>query len=246
MYSVCMFKYTLIIIAFLLTLAYQGCTGTSSPNELASATSDTCVAPAGVSGSPKTIEDVVALINALPKPVTVPCFLASLNRPLKVSLTSNPFSAQPAVGERSPRIFIMIGNLFISVVPEGDGAKLIEFSSLLTVDTSIKAELSFPVTARLTPEAPYERIRFQGGTACAPCHANETRVSSITFANAFSSRALQPRPDFKVDLDYLRVETRGCDSAIEPERCAILKALFNYGPVQSQDFPAGMPYAFSF
>ena len=37
----------------------------------------TCAAPSGL-GSPSTIEEVVALVDALPKPTTLPCVLESL------------------------------------------------------------------------------------------------------------------------------------------------------------------------
>ena len=65
-----------------------------------------CVAPEGVSTAPQTIAEVVTLLNALPKPLNLPCFVASLARPLSLHAVNSPFSAQPAQGRRSPRIFI--------------------------------------------------------------------------------------------------------------------------------------------
>src|SRR4051794_26926429 len=72
---------------------------------------DRCVAPAGTTSSPQTIADVVELLNAMPKPVSLPCFLSTLARPLEVHATLSVTSAQPAVGKRSPRIFIFLDGL---------------------------------------------------------------------------------------------------------------------------------------
>jgi hypothetical protein len=53
-----------------------------------------CVAPAGVPTTPQTIVEVVDLINALPAPVTLPCFLQALARPLKMHATISLITAQ--------------------------------------------------------------------------------------------------------------------------------------------------------
>ena len=37
-------------------------------------------------GSPTSITEAIELINALPRPLNIPCFLSALNRPLKVNL----------------------------------------------------------------------------------------------------------------------------------------------------------------
>lgn len=57
-----------------------------------------CVAPPGISAAPSSIAAAVALINALPPPVTVACFVESLDRPLQVVATASDLSAQPAAG----------------------------------------------------------------------------------------------------------------------------------------------------
>ena len=41
-----------------------------------------CRPPAGVSGYPKTTQAALDLLNALPKPTSVACFVESLDRPL--------------------------------------------------------------------------------------------------------------------------------------------------------------------
>lgn len=203
-----------------------------------------CSTPSGVSGSPKSIEEAVALINALPKPVSVPCFLDSLDRPLKVSLSNNPNSAQPASGARSPRVFIFSEPLIISVVPEGFGGNVVEFSVLTAPDMSVKGELPFPVSADVPPEAPYTEILLGSGTICATCHRNETRAFNIPFANAFVSQALRPRPDTVVSVESLRQQAVICDAVAEPQRCAVLRSLFGGGGAKAHDFPSSMPTAF--
>ena len=129
-----------IAIAALVSLA--GCAGDGAPERVSAdtaidaatdaepGTEDECVAPAGTTPSPATIADVVALINAMPKPVTLPCFLAALARPLELYATRSVISAQPAVGRRSPRTFLFLDGLTLSVVPEGVGTRLLEMGEL--------------------------------------------------------------------------------------------------------------------
>lgn len=212
---------------------------TSSQPPIGSSVSK-CTLPAGVSGSPQTIEDLVALINALPKPTSVPCLLEVLDRPLKLALTNSTFSVQPAVGDRSPRIFIFIGDLEMSVVPEGAGAKSIELGYRNGTFTSIKAALDFPVTDALTPDAPYKGIAYNGQTSCVFCHNNEMRMNSITFAEAYTSRVLRPFDNTLVTLDTAKSNTASCDPLKEPTRCAILNSIFSNGEVQSQPFPLNL------
>lgn len=222
-----------------------GCTSPFSPlPELSSELSSTenCKAPSGVSNSPKTIEEALALVNSLPKPVTVPCFLASLARPLKMSLTNNVLSAQPANGNRSPRVFIMNDQLLISIVPEGVGQDLVEFSLITASDRSIKAEIEFPVVDVLPADAPYKQVLLGSGTICRSCHGNETRATQVTFTEAYESVAFQPPMGSKVDIEAFRAEVALCDPKAEKKRCEIIDALFSNGEVQSQDFPADMPF----
>lgn len=204
----------------------------------------TCAPPPGMSGSPKTIEDVVILINSLPKPVTVPCFIESLDRPLDVSLTYSESSAQPASGARSPRIFIMIDKLFISVVPEGLGRDFVELSYMTTGDLSIKAEIEFPIVTELSRQAPYERISEGFNTSCGFCHKGERQVTSISFTKAFESKAIQPDIDTLVELSALQRELSTCNFMQEPERCSMLKALLSFGEVRSKRFPSSISYSF--
>ncbi len=241
-------SHKLLLIALVPIVAVvlnQGCSQPKSTELSSGALSGPpCVVPDNIDGSPQSIEDVVTLINALPKPVTVPCLLSSLDRPLKIVSTNNALSAQPAVGNRSPRIFIMRNPLIISIVPEGSGAKVVEMSFLTSDTTSIKAEIDFPVTANLPPEAPYETIRSGDRTACGTCHTGETQATQINFATAFVSTALQPKPNTLINLEYLRNESKICNSLLEAERCAILRSIFDHGDVEKGSFPSAMPVFF--
>lgn len=204
-----------------------------------------CTAPQGVSGKPATIEDVVVLLNSLPKPVTVRCFLESLERPLNVTLTNSQISGQPAVGNRSPRIFILNEKLFMSVVPEGRGKDFLELSYQTSATTSIKAEIEFPILDRIAKGKPYSNVLFNSGTNCRSCHRAEKQVGSVDGIPLFDSWAYQPDKETLVDLQKFKNELRICNFDKEPERCEIIRALLNNGEVNTQAFPKSMYFDFS-
>jgi len=199
-----------------------------------------CHAPASASGSPQTIEDVTTLVNALAEEhggtVDLPCFVASLTRPLGAAASSGFISAQPAEGKRSPRMFLWSGALVMSVVPEGLGGHLLELGFETAPTRSIKAEIEFPVTAPLSRSAPYDRVEGEPLSNCAACHANEKPATSVTWANAFESEVLRPSDFDVVDLESIEKESRDCDPAVEPQRCALLGAVFNQGGLHAQEF----------
>ena len=184
--------------------------------------------------------DVVELLNALPRPVTLPCFLETLDRPLAISATDSVFSLQPAEGARSPRIFVHLDALTLSVVPEGTGAPLLELAERRSPTTSLKAELAFPITAPLSASSPYERLRFDDSlTNCGVCHQGERPAQDVALPLAMISQALRPREDQRVPLARLQAEARGCDADQEPERCALLDALLGPAPTPHDgEFPA--------
>jgi hypothetical protein len=205
-----------------------------------------CRAPDGTSASPQSTEQAVQLLNALPKPTTVACFVESLSRPLSVYATSSPFSAQPARSVISPRVFINIGSLWISVVIAGSSSYLMEFGEGVAgeQERSTKGELLLPLAEAVAPSAPYDRIRDNPGTACGLCHYDERHEDSLPFANAFSSVAFRPRPESRVTLEALRLQNQLCDWQLEAERCEMLAALFDGGEVTETAFPAAMPTFF--
>ena len=178
------------------------------------------------------------MINALPKPLSLPCFLESLARPLQIHATYSLFSAQPAVGLRSPRIFVFQDPTVMSIVPDGDGAALLEFGEQRPEFRSLKAEIAFPVSARLDPGAPFDHLLFTPQlTTCGACHAGEDQESEISGVRTFVSLALRPRPSEQVSAGSLNHELEICDRAREPQRCAILDGLFGWGQVTDRDFP---------
>ena len=200
-----------------------------------------CRAPAGVSDLQRSIDETLALANTLPKPLTLPCFVEALARPLQLHATRSVISAQPAVGARSPRIFVYIEPLVMSVAVEGMGAELLELGEQRADFRSLKGELRFPIEESLPPSRPFEQVVFSEGlTGCAFCHAAEAREPAIQFTPAFVSQALRPFGPNRVPLAGLREERAACDEAEEPERCALLDALFGWGDTLEWEFPQAM------
>jgi hypothetical protein len=216
----------------------SGCAGSPEVDSSAEPVSR-CSVPAGTSNAPHSIAEVTQLLNTLPRPVTLECFLESLARPLALNATFSVFSAQPAVGKRSPRMFVFLDPLIVSVAPEGMGRHLLEFGELRTETRSLKAELEFPIEAELAEGAAFERLHFDDmSTSCSFCHATEERADDITFARAYTSIALRPSPSEHIDLTSVYAEFLACDAELEPERCALLRGLFNNGPVIERAFSA--------
>jgi hypothetical protein len=200
-----------------------------------------CGPPANSATRPSTIEESVALANALPKPLTLPCYLEALARPLPLHATLSTFSAQPARGPGSPRIFIYFEPLIMTVVPEGIGGHLLEFGEQRPEHRSLKGELQFPLMAPVAPGEVYEHTLFNPElTACAFCHASEQLDTTVPGGHGFVSQSLRPRDNERVPLAVLRSEQGGCDAEAEPNRCAMLDALFGWGEVVDWEFPAGM------
>jgi hypothetical protein len=194
-----------------------------------------------VSHEPRSVEQSVELVNALPKPLTLPCFIEALGRPLKLHASLSTLSAQPSRGARSPRIFVNLEPLVMTVVPEGRGAHLLEFGERRPDLRSLKAELRFPIEENVSSSLPYEQALFtEEVTGCAFCHADEQRDEGIIGAPAFVSLALRPLEHQRVPLSSLKEERATCDPAIEPERCALLDALFGGGDVADWEFPKEM------
>jgi hypothetical protein len=215
------------------------------PVPVAPTVPDHCVPPPGYSGSPRSIAEVVALVNAMPKPVTLACFVEALTRPLAVNATRSTLSLQPSMGDRSPRMFLFVDPLILSVVPEGDGSVLLEFGELRSESRSLKGEVHFPVESTLSPASPFERIMYAENLSnCSFCHADATQAEDITFTEAFVSTALRPQAYSRVSLSHVLAEHERCDVGREPERCALLKAIFAQGQVVERDFPLTMPVFF--
>lgn len=194
--------------------------------------------------SPSTVLEVVEHVNELPRPLTLPCFIESLARPLELNATESLVSAQPAVGRRSPRLFIFVDPLILSISFDGVGSHLLEMGQLRPDGArSLRAEIAFPVDGEeLSREAPFERIVFDDRlTTCGGCHAEERAAADVTFTKAFENLALRPLDRERVPLVSLAQELAACDPAREPARCALLDAVFGRGAVVERDFPDTMP-----
>lgn len=201
-----------------------------------------CNPPEGMSGEPESIDDLVAYINAMDHPLSLDCFLQSLDRPLRMSTTMSFFSAQPAIGRRSPRIFLFEGPLILSVVPEGEASALLEMGEERGMSRSIKAEIAFPVLTPLSPEAPFERLVLAEVTACGVCHDQEVPIGDID--GAVISERLRPRVNEIVPVTELHEQYEQCDASVEASRCSMLTALFGHGQVVEQNFPKYLPTIF--
>lgn len=189
--------------------------------------------------SPEDIPAVVERLNALPPPRDLSCFIASLPRPLSVVATSSVFSLQPADGALAPRIFILVGyRLILSVVATGDGAPYLELGELVDDKRSIKGELLFPLAEEVAADEPYTRI-VEEERQCGFCHQGEE--PHPTRPSAFVSPAFKPRDDVLVPLSELRAIREQCDTPEgEGEHCALMRALFDHGPVWPGSFPERM------
>ena len=218
---------------------YSNCSQVPETTSAVSQVSTTCSAPPGVSNSPGTIAETVKLINSLPKPVTIACFVQSLSRPLAVYASMSASSAQPAVGPGNPRMFIFSKQLILTIAPAGFGGDLLEMGQLTSNAESIKGELKFPIYSQIPTHLPFSRIDEGGSTTCVFCHQPEYRASGYT--NAFVSRAIRASSFSRVSLNDLKLQALACDALAEPYRCGILRSVFDHGEVVDQDFPAGMP-----
>jgi hypothetical protein len=200
-----------------------------------------CRAPAGVSNNPQSISETITLLNSLPKPLSIPCFLESLARPLPMVATFGVLSAQPAMGIRSPRLFLFFGPNRMSIVPDGVGANALEFGEVRPDNRSLKGQIDFPLTGDLPPGAAFEGLMFNDQvTTCGLCHGSEESEPSPFTTHSFVSNALRPAPRNAVSLQSLRHEFEICNRDAEPYRCAMLDSLFSLGPVVDAQFPTDM------
>lgn len=190
-----------------------------------------CRAPAAVSSNPRTIAEAVALMNALPRPTTLTCFIESLSGPLDVYFTRSQLSAQPADGEASPRTFIVNGSLSMSSVPAGFARNTLELGFRTSSDRAIRAEIPFPLTAAVSARSMAEHVaigdRF---TICGFCHAREVRADDPFLGElAFESDVILPNPDDELTIDTVRALAETCDTLGDEERCDRLRAVFDHG-----------------
>lgn len=202
-----------------------------------------CAEVTTLTGAPRTIGEAVEFINALPRPLTLDCFLERLERPLAIAATAGVISLQPAKGRKSPRVFLFSGELIMSIAIDGDpGSTLLEFGEVVGPTRSIKAEIQFPLADPVTAAAPFERIQDTNGTTCGFCHRDETAAPG--YPGAFASAALQLVAYDEVTVADMRDEYERCDPAAQPGRCARFAALLGHGEVEQAAFPSEFPTIF--
>jgi hypothetical protein len=193
-----------------------------------------CQAPSGVSGAPSTLPEAMALLNALPRPTTLACFVEALERPLRLYLTSSNQSLQPSPGARSPRVFVVNEPMVMSIVLEGDASETLEIGYRTSQNRSIKTELIFPLQSEVTFANLFDGVKDGDGrvTRCSACHTSEMQFFDTNLqAEVYESDLYPPFEVYEVDVESVRAENESCDAAAEPERCELLSAIFDHGDV---------------
>jgi hypothetical protein len=204
-----------------------------------------CQTPSGVSGSPRTLPEAVDLLNALPRPTTLACFLEALERPLRVYMTRSNQSLQPSPGARSPRIFVVNEPMVMSIVLEGEAAATLELGYRTTQTRSIKTELIFPLQQEVNFVNLFDGVKQDDNervTRCSQCHTSETQFfDPVLQADVFESDLYPPFEIYEVDVPSMVAENESCDAAAEPERCELLSAIFDHGDVVAA--PQGISFS---
>jgi hypothetical protein len=192
-----------------------------------------CATPNGVNGRPTTLQEAVILMNTLPRPTTLACFLEALERPLQVFMTSSNQSLQPSPGPESPRIFVVNEPLVMSIVPVGSASVTLELGYRTQPRRSIKTEIVFPLTRDVTFDTFFDEVLNGAVTRCSACHTSEVKVFDPALnIEVFESDIYEPfSPVYDVDVETVRAARAACDETVEPERCAILGGLFDHGDV---------------
>lgn len=231
-------------ISLILLIILMSCgKGTSVVSEKSSAAQEVYSSCSVVAGTadPRTIEQLVVLINSLPKPLDIICLIKTLKRPLYVNATSSTMSVQPANGLSNPRIFIVKGNLIMAIVPSGSGSKVLEMSELTSSTRSFKGEIMLPVLKTLSKSDVFTRTITSNQTSCSGCHFGEKK-EVIGGQEVFTSAALRPSPSKDVTLDKLQYENYLCNfNKDSSARCALYKSIFSYGEVEAYTFDSSMP-----
>lgn len=237
-------KTTILLAVFFAAAILQGCGGSQSPQD---PPRELCVAPAGASIT--DVQSVVDWLNAMPKPVTLPCFIESLPRPLNIQSALSEFSAQPSLGRRSPRIFFFFDRLILTVVADQKFAEyphpLLEMSYLVDEQELIttKAELKFPIVDTLSPAAPYTGLSFNDRISqCSFCHPKESVLDYLDNVPIYQSSILKPTTPLQISQLY--VESDNCIVEEEPHRCAMLSSIVDHGELRPYSFPARAPTIF--
>jgi hypothetical protein len=221
---------------FLFLVGFFGVSCSGSKDE--TSISASCTDVSETLGSPKTIEETVTLINSLPRPLSLGCFLNSLKAPLGVMAVNSTGSAQPAVDNANPRIFIIRNKLVLSVATAGAGRSLLEFGELVGSSESFKGELAFPVEGTVTANQIISQMaQTTSSSTCATCHGAERKLQHGTLGVLWSSSIVRPNTAQRVNYAYLRAQAASCGAESTAHRCDVLKAIYTKGLAEDVDFP---------
>lgn len=227
---------TALILITASLLAFNNCGQGLSTVSTNSSTQSICPQADAAIRNPTTISETMTLINALPKPLSLNCFVENLARPQKVFSMHSPGSAQKTDSADSPRIFIFSGNLILSVAASGTAKEMLEMSEIINSNETVKGEVLFPVQGPLSPAEPFNRILASSGTNCKFCHGGERPVTGFA-GQAYASTFSRPSPFTLVSASHLRQLALNCNPSVDAHRCGILKAVFVTGQAQDQFFP---------
>lgn len=195
----------------------------------------------------ETVAELTRLINSLPKPVSIPCLLTALPRPLKLTGTKSRLSVQPSFDADNPRVFIFLKDLILAVSPKGELSDAVELSELYNNRYSVKGEIKFPVKEPLAEDyatTAVQRTDDTGkiiGTRCAGCHMEENVSTSVP--GGYLSKALRPF-DYQVTTrEKLTTIIENCKGNNE-YRCIFFQSLTGPEGLSEAIFPADMPTLF--
>jgi len=231
----------LVAFTFCVVVVFNACEGpgTVDSNSAVSGSSFSldCPLASDELRNPTEYDEMIQLINALPKPLSLECFIANFDPPMNLMAVNSVASAQPAEGIERPRILIVRDQFVITVVPSASENPLAEFSRVVSSGVSIKGELEFPITGPLVDSAAFDGIRstFNGesGTTCRFCHRNEVEQGDGSVA----SEIVDPNPFQAVGVESMQSVLNECDVEATPNKCRILKAVYGRGEVNDINWP---------
>ncbi|MDX2024385.1 MAG: hypothetical protein SF187_29350 [Deltaproteobacteria bacterium] len=233
-------------ISLCLAVSLQACGGAEeeplpqpsppSPEELRAAAQAEAVraycGPQAVAyaGPLNTTADLTTMLNSLPRPLDVPCFVAALPRPVAITATTSVISLQPASGRRNPRIFMQAGGgLITSITMVGEFSQHVETSEPEPNQPgfTVKGDLVFPRQEPLQEADFYSSlITPEGPSSCSGCHGGEYVAREVNGVNAFASRGLKPTRSQTVPIPDVQALADECTADDATPRCRMLRALF--------------------
>lgn len=192
---------------------------------------------AGKDAAVSSIQETVALLNLLPKPVSIPCFIAALPRNYALTAAESPASAQPATREE-PRFFLSSGALIITVTGSGAGKEHVELSEFDGSRFSIKGDLTFPIADELEATTPFAMKTEGKDSPCAACHGLE-KGGPKDARDATSSEALRPSDEAILTADEVGAIKAACESELSAS-CQLVRAIFFDAKPGAFAFPKSM------